>query len=187
MPRLIEICLEDLDLPADERYLRCVALPGGEPGLTLDGQGAVRWMSDDPTHCGLWVSGDDRLALVRGAVAAPVVVHRAGRALEAPVGKPVILLDGDLLQVEHRQLRVHVHGATEVIHGPELPRRNHDGLLQRLQRCGQVRLVLPEQPSRGQDWLVQHQRQLDDAPGESEATQRLGPVRHGGPRLGVVP
>ncbi len=120
MPQLMEICLEDLDLPEqDERYLRCVALPGGQPGLALDGQGAVRWMSDDPAHCGLWVSGDERLALLRGADAGPIMVERSGRALEAPTGKPVILLDQDLLRIDGRRLRVHVHGETEVIHEPE--------------------------------------------------------------------
>ena len=60
------ICLEDLAAPRDdERYLRCVALPGDEPGLTLDRQGVVRWMPDGPEAYELWVSGDGRLVLFR--------------------------------------------------------------------------------------------------------------------------
>lgn len=40
MPRPLEICVEDLELPPqDDHYLRCVALPGGEPGLALDRDG----------------------------------------------------------------------------------------------------------------------------------------------------
>ena len=120
MPRPIEICLEELGLlPKAERYLRCVALPDGEPGLALDGEGAVRWMPEEPIDHGLWVSMDDQLILLRGESARPIAVSRGGRRLDAPTGKPVVLLDQDLLLVGDRRLRVHVHGATEVVHAPE--------------------------------------------------------------------
>jgi len=116
----MEICLEDLGRSTpDERYLRCVALPGGEPGLALDGEGAVRWMPQQPTAYGLWVSADDRLVLIRSQGAGPITVSRAGRKVEAPEGKPVLLLDGDLLAVNGRQLRVHVHGPAVAVHRPE--------------------------------------------------------------------
>lgn len=120
MPTPKELCLEDLDLSQDdERYIRCVALPGGEPGLALDREGAVRWMPDGPAAYGIWVSADDRLVLLRGEGAGPIVVERAGRSLEAPAEKPVILLDQDLLRINGRRLRVHVHGETDIVYEPE--------------------------------------------------------------------
>jgi hypothetical protein len=115
-----ELCLEELDLTQDdERYIRCVALPGGEPGLALDREGAVRWMPDGPAAYGIWVSADDRLVLLRGEGAGPIVVERAGRSLEAPAERPVILLDQDLLRINGRRLRVHVHGEADIVHEPE--------------------------------------------------------------------
>lgn len=120
MPLPLEICLEDLDLsPDDERYLHCVALPGDEPGLALDHQGLVRWMPDAPAAYGLWVSADDRLILLREAGAGPLTVQRGTRSVEAPQGKPVVLLDGDLLLVEGRRLQLHVHGVASEVHPPE--------------------------------------------------------------------
>lgn len=116
----MEICLEDLTLSQDdERYIRCVALPGGEPGLALDREGSVRWMPEDPAPYGLWVSADDRLVMLRGEGAGPIEVKRGGRALDAPTEKPVFLLDGDLLSINGRELLVHVHGATEAVLPPE--------------------------------------------------------------------
>jgi hypothetical protein len=120
MTTLLEICLEETHLPPEaERYIRCVALPGGEPGLALDREGAVRWMPDAPATYGLWVSADDQLILLRAPGAGPITVSRAGRSLEAPAEMPVVLLDQDLLQVNGRELRVHVHGAADEIHAPE--------------------------------------------------------------------
>ncbi|MFH2004978.1 MAG: hypothetical protein ABI333_00195 [bacterium] len=116
----LEICLEELfHAEQDERYVRCVALPGGEPGLALDREGAVQWMVEQPEHFGLWVTGDNQLALLRGAKAGPATVQRAGRAVEAPVGKPVILLDQDELIIDGRRLRLHVHGETDAVWEPE--------------------------------------------------------------------
>jgi hypothetical protein len=120
MPTPLEICLEETALPPDdERYIRCVALPGSAPGLALDRQGAVRWMPDAPADYGLWVSGDDQLILLRAQGAGPITVRRAGRSLEAPCAMPVVLRDQDLLEIDGRELRVHVHGATDEVHPPE--------------------------------------------------------------------
>lgn len=117
--RPLAICLEDLDAPHDdERYLRCVACPGGQPGLGLDGQGIVRWMPDGPNAYELWVSADGRLALQRGNDTPAITVHRGGRSLEAPAQSPVILVDQDVLKVAGRRLCVHVHGEAEEIHEP---------------------------------------------------------------------
>jgi hypothetical protein len=76
-------------------------------------------MPEAPVDYGLWVSADDRLVLLRGAGADPVTVSRGGRALEAPVGKPVILLDQDQLAINGRRLRVHLHGPAIEAHPPE--------------------------------------------------------------------
>jgi hypothetical protein len=120
MPDPLEICLEEMQLASDdERYIRCVALPGSAPGLALDRRGAVRWMPERPADYGLWVSADQQLILLRADGTEPVTVRRAGRTMEAPVEKPVVLLDQDLLEIDGHQLRVHVHGATDVVHAPE--------------------------------------------------------------------
>jgi hypothetical protein len=119
MPYPKEICLEDLDLsPEDDRYIRCVALPGGEPGLALDREGEVRWMPDGPCAYGLWVSADDRLVLLREEGSGPITVLRGGRSQQAPVDKPVILVDGDHLTLKGRRYQVHVHGQTELVYPP---------------------------------------------------------------------
>lgn len=115
----LAICLEDLDAPHDdERYLRCVAVPGGEPGLGLDDAGVVHWMPDGPSSYELWVSADGRLALERGRDTGEITVRRGGRSVQAPEGKPVILLDQDRLDVAGRRLLVHVHGETDEVHEP---------------------------------------------------------------------
>jgi len=127
MPHALEICIEDLDRPEpatseeDERYIRCVALSGDEPGLALDREGVVRWMPEGPADrlYGLWVSDDQRLVLLRGEHVGPVIVERGGRQVQAPPGKPVILMDQDLLRFDERRLRVHLHGETEEIFEPE--------------------------------------------------------------------
>jgi hypothetical protein len=119
MPTPLELCLEEVDSTTEERFVRCVALPGGEAGLALDREGTVRWMPDTPVDYGLWVSADDRLVLLRAEGAGPITVMRGGRSLEAPASSPVVLLDRDLLQVNGRRLRVHLHGTAEELHPPE--------------------------------------------------------------------
>ncbi|MFH2009362.1 MAG: hypothetical protein ABI333_22415 [bacterium] len=118
-----EICLEELfhaqEEEEDERYVRCVALPGGEPGLALDREGAVQWMVEEPEHFALWVSADNELVLLRGKGAGPVQVERGGRSLDAPTGMPVILRDQDELVVNGKRLRLHVHGETDAVFSPE--------------------------------------------------------------------
>ncbi|MFH2007057.1 MAG: hypothetical protein ABI333_10770 [bacterium] len=117
----LEICVEELyHAPEEaERFVRCVALPGGEPGLALDREGEVQWMVESPEAYGLWVSADNQLVLLRGGSAGPVAVERGGRSMEAPSGQPVILLDQDELRINGRRLRIHVHGETEAVYEPE--------------------------------------------------------------------
>ncbi len=119
MPEPLAICLEDLD-PAspDDRYLRCTALVGRGPGLRIDGAGAVTWEEDVGAACELWVSLDDRLILLRPAGAEAVRVVRAGRSLEVPQDKPVVLVDQDGVEVAGKRLRVHVHGVAPQVAPP---------------------------------------------------------------------
>jgi len=68
--------------------------------------------------CELWVSADDRLILYRPEGADAVAVSRAGRSLDVPYEKPVVLIDQDQIAVGGRQLRVHVHGEAPAVSAP---------------------------------------------------------------------
>ena len=118
MPQPLAICLEDLAAAPAARYLRCVALAGRQPGLRLDAHGDASWQCDGDVAAELWVSADDRLILYRPEGAPAVRVGRAGRFIEAPEGKPVVLLGGDEIAIGPRQLRVHVHGAAPAVAPP---------------------------------------------------------------------
>jgi hypothetical protein len=133
MPKPMAVCLEELEgtNPA-ERYLRCVAIPGRRPGLRLDAAGVVLWCRDEHVAGELWVSADDKLILFRPAGGAGIRVTRAGRSLDAPEGKPVVLRADDELAVGGRRLRVHIHGATSSVVAPSpLPVAERPGSLRR--------------------------------------------------------
>lgn len=119
MPQPIALCLEDLgsDSPS-ERYTRCVAIVGRQPGLGLAHSARIVWKSPGPLACELWVSGDDRLILYRPEGAVQVIVRRATRSLDVPAGKPVVLLDQDELETGGKRMRVHVHGLARTVHAP---------------------------------------------------------------------
>lgn len=117
MPKPISVCLEELR-EGEGRFLRCVAVPGRGPGLRLAADGTVRWREGE-THCELWVSTDERLILFRPAGGPPAVVSRAGRSVDAPEEKPVVLLGGDEIRLGGRAFRVHLHGPTQVLAAPE--------------------------------------------------------------------
>lgn len=119
MPKPIAVCIENLtgSSPA-QRYLRCVALGGRQPGLRLDRKGQVHWQGETGAACELWVSADERLVLYRQAGMAPVTVSRAGRSLEVPCEKPVMLADQDELAIGRRRFRLHLHGLAGAISAP---------------------------------------------------------------------
>jgi len=119
MPQPIALCLECLDChsPSD-RYTRCVAIAGRQPGLGLAASSQIVWKSDGPVACELWVSADDRLILYRPEGAVQVIVRRAIRVLDVPAGKPVVLLDQDELEIGGKRVRVHVHGLARSVHAP---------------------------------------------------------------------
>ncbi|MBW2458530.1 MAG: hypothetical protein JRI68_28790 [Deltaproteobacteria bacterium] len=119
LPAPIALCLEDLDATTESRrYLQCVALAGGKPGLVLDDRGVAQWCPAIAGAVELWVSADDCLILFRAAGAIPVTVHRAGRSLDAPVERPVVLLDQDRIDLGGRRLRIHVHGVALAVAPP---------------------------------------------------------------------
>jgi hypothetical protein len=128
MLKPMSICLEQLDR-GDDRFLRCVAVPGRGPGLRLGADGAVRWREGEGC-CELWVSTDERLILFRPTGGPPATVSRAGRSVEAPEEKPVVLLGGDEIRIGGRTFRLHLHGPTQTLAAPEpfQPRVEHGRL-----------------------------------------------------------
>ncbi len=115
----IALCIEDMsEATSGTRYMRCVAVRGRQVGLGLSSRGEIVWKSPRPDVCDLCVSVDGLLVLYRPEQGPPVVVTRAGRSLDVPVGKPVLLRSGDHLRMGGRQLRVHVHGNTHEVHAP---------------------------------------------------------------------
>lgn len=138
MPKPIAICIEDLEAGSDStRYLQCVALVGDHSGLRIDHQGEIRWQPEHEERLvELCVSYDERLLLYRQPDAASVLLLREGRSLEVPAEKPVVLLDGDQLNVGGRSLRIHVHGEAPEVAPPswfevevEEPSRSSSSLL----------------------------------------------------------
>ena len=124
MPKPLAICIEELD-SSEARYIRCVALPGRQPGLRLDKTGRVLWQSDDGVSCELWVSADERLILYRPEGADSVMLDRGGRTLDVPYGKPVVVIDQDQVSVGGRRVRIHVHGEAPSVAAPSpLPSRS---------------------------------------------------------------
>lgn len=119
MPEPMAICIEDLEPAAGApRFVRCVALAGGLPGLCLSIDGALLWKTEQPPACELWVSGDERLILLRPQDAPAVRVSRAQRSIDAPCGKPVVLLHGDEIALGARRFRIHIHGKAPTLHAP---------------------------------------------------------------------
>jgi hypothetical protein len=119
MIKPLAICIEDLNAPSKaSKFLQCVALLGRQPGLRLDETGHALWFSEKAVACELWVSADNRLILYRPDGAPPVQVRRAGRSLDVPFSKPVILLDKDEVDIGARHLRIHIHGETAAVAAP---------------------------------------------------------------------
>ncbi len=115
MPKPMAICIEDVSAG---KFLRCVAVAGREPGLRVDSKGDVLWKSDEAVACELWVSADEKLILYRPDGARAVTLHRAGRSLDVPFGKPVVVIDRDEVDVGERRLRIHVHGDAPAVAAP---------------------------------------------------------------------
>lgn len=128
MPTPIAVCLEDLTRPQeDDRFLKCVALGGRGPGLRISSTGDVRWKEEQggAVACELWVSADERLILFRPEGAVRVAVHRAGRSLAVPEGKPVVVVHGDIVDGTDAgwARKVHVHGRASAVSAPSTFRR----------------------------------------------------------------
>lgn len=119
MPTPISLCIENTeDLSDEAHFIRCVALEGNRAGLAIDDAGRPLWMDTDGCACELWVSADEQLILRRPQGAVASRVHRSGRSLDVPVGKPVVVLDQDEVEIGGVLLRLHVHGFTEEVHPP---------------------------------------------------------------------
>lgn len=119
MPICLALCLEELDVGSrSSRYVRCVAVPGRQQGLRVDHAGDVQWRSERDVAFELWVSADDKLILYRPEGAAVATLHRAGRHLDVPVGKPVVVLDQDEVAIAARRYRIHLHGPADAMTAP---------------------------------------------------------------------
>jgi hypothetical protein len=119
MSEPIAVCIEDCNVVTDApKYVRCVAVPAGTPGLALAASGEVRWQGGDPVACTLGVSDDDYLILHRTAGAPPVTLQRAGRTFEVPCEEPVKILDQDRIDIGTRHLRIHIHGRADAVLAP---------------------------------------------------------------------
>lgn len=124
MLKPLAICIEDLDSPSATKYIRCVALPGRQPGLRVDRAGRILWQDDAAVACELWVSADERLMLYRPADMDPITLHRAGRSLSVPFTKPVVVIDQDQIDVGVHHFKIHLHGKAQAIAPPSaLPTR----------------------------------------------------------------
>lgn len=117
------VCLERVGAPQLERYVRCVALVGGQAGLGLDAAGSIVWMQPHACAFMLCVSRDDQLIVVRADSAPELTVHRAGRFRVAPPGKPVVLLGDDAIEVAGVCYRIHLHGVAREVQAPRVVRR----------------------------------------------------------------
>lgn len=119
MPTPLAICIEDLDAADDDgRFTSCTVLDGSQPGLTLGADGELRWQSGREPAVEFFVSLDERLILMRPHGAGPVSVHRGGRSLDVPEGKPVVLIHQDSFQLGARRFLIHVHGEAPAIVPP---------------------------------------------------------------------
>jgi hypothetical protein len=141
MPKPIAICIENLDPNAAARFVRCVAVPGRQPGLRLDAGGQILWKSDAAVACELWVSADDCLILYRPEGAAAVTLHRAGRSLDVPFGKPVVVIHEDEVAVAARRFRVHVHGEAPAVAAPSAL-TPQQGIFSRLKHAAAAAAIL---------------------------------------------
>jgi hypothetical protein len=121
-PRPIELCLERLQSPSVERYVRCTAQVGRELGLALGIDGRILWCEQSGVGCEICVSADQRLMAFCPAGTPPTTLHRAGRVLELPRQHPVVLRHHDELELAGTRFRVHVHGVTDRVHAPAIVR-----------------------------------------------------------------
>jgi hypothetical protein len=115
MPSPQALCVEDTALG---RFVQCVAVAGGLPGLSLDARGQPCWGETQACACAIWVTADERLALLRPAGAPALTLRRERRVLQVPEEKPVFLVQGDELDIGGRSLRLHLHGPTQAVRPP---------------------------------------------------------------------
>jgi hypothetical protein len=120
--RPIELCLERIQPSSPERYVRCTAQVGRELGLALGIDGRILWCEQSGVGCEICVSADQRLMAYCPSGTPATVLYRAGRVLELPKQRPVVLRHHDELELAGARFRVHVHGVTDRVHAPAVVR-----------------------------------------------------------------
>lgn len=124
MAQLISVCFENLKAgPRGSRFLACVALEHGQPGLGLDESGAVVWQNPEQMALEFFALRDGRLAISVLTDSETVQVERAGKTFTIPqamkgIAGEVVILDGDLLLFGVGRFRVHVRGPVPKAHAP---------------------------------------------------------------------
>jgi hypothetical protein len=190
MPKPIAVCIEDFSADLEKPgFTSCVAVSGREPGLRVDGRGTVLWKSDEGVACELWVSADERLILFRPEGAPPVTVRRAGRSLDVPFGKPVLVIDQDEVDVGGRNLRLHVHGQTDTVAKPAeiVPKRSRVGRVGRAAAAAVLGSVFALGGCAGDD-AAKPPVEIRDQPPEVDAPPETPPidVRDNPPRKAII-
>jgi hypothetical protein len=121
-PRPIELCLERVRSSSADRYVRCTAQVGRAMGLALGVDGRILWREQSGVGCEIWVSADQRLMAWCPPGTPPTTLYRAGRVLQLPRERPVVLRHHDELELAATRFRVHVHGVTNLVHAPAIVR-----------------------------------------------------------------
>lgn len=81
--------------PNEDRFVGCVAIEPGSPGLGFALTGELRWQSSEPRAAVLKVDASDHLSIEALGGTASVYVFRAGRALALAPGTSYSVLDQD--------------------------------------------------------------------------------------------
>jgi hypothetical protein len=174
MPKPLALCIEKVDAPPETpAYVCCVAVSGREPGLRLDLAGEVVWQRDDAVACELWVSADECLILYRPDGAPPVAMYRAGRRLDVPCGKLVVVLDQDEIQIGPRRLRLYVHGEAPAVVAPAVV-APEPGAVGRLARAAVAAVALAAAAGGCLDtrWPIEVRKNPPKMPGKAEPTPK---------------
>jgi hypothetical protein len=96
-----------------------VAVVRGTPGLGIDPQGEIVWCENNRAAASLWISSDGELMVSQPYDNAKVELTQGSLIVHVPKGKPVVILNEDVLTIEGHAFRVHICGRTNAVLAPE--------------------------------------------------------------------
>ncbi len=127
MTQPLSICLETFDHTRpgmSPRITNCVAMPAGQPGLSITSLGQITWQSRYAVACDLNVAHDGRLVIHRYPDTPPMTLRRGGRTHEIAPQMVTVVLPLDEIEIGQCFIRVQIHGEVgEVTPPEELPVR----------------------------------------------------------------